>query len=209
MLVPALFTRISRRPKRSRVALMSRPTAASSVTSTLTASAAAPSFSISATARRDLSALRAATTTFAPAPASPRAIPRPMPPFPPVTIATRSLRSNTSRLLPCKDYIEPRRLVAVAMSVLLATHPRVIWRGVPSRPHVARRVHRTRPEAPQPTADGGYLNDRRPSTLSSRWLRRLTTDTFDVVLRPRRRACTTWVRRPEASARSSHTADVA
>src|SRR5216117_3331620 len=51
MFVPALLTRMSRRPKRSRVVLTSRATAASSVTSTLTASAGAPSPSISATAR--------------------------------------------------------------------------------------------------------------------------------------------------------------
>ena len=51
---------------------------------------------ISRTAFADFSALRAATTTCAPARASPRAMPRPMPPLPPVTIATRSLRSNTA-----------------------------------------------------------------------------------------------------------------
>src|SRR3989442_22045 len=46
MFVPALLTRMSRRPKRSRVVLTSPATAASSVTATLTASAGAPSPSI-------------------------------------------------------------------------------------------------------------------------------------------------------------------
>src|SRR5689334_13222064 len=37
---------------------------------------------------------RAATATLAPAPASPRAMPSPIPPLPPVTTATRPVRSN-------------------------------------------------------------------------------------------------------------------
>src|SRR6202048_3527344 len=48
----------------------------------------------SATAAAAFSALRAATTTRVPAAASPRAMPSPIPPLPPVTTATRPLRSN-------------------------------------------------------------------------------------------------------------------
>src|ERR1700730_4786099 len=48
----------------------------------------------SATAASAFSALRAATTTRVPATASPRAMPSPIPPLPPVTTATRPLRSN-------------------------------------------------------------------------------------------------------------------
>ena len=42
----------------------------------------------------DFSRSRAAMTTVAPAEASPRAMPSPMPPFPPVTTATFPLKSN-------------------------------------------------------------------------------------------------------------------
>src|SRR5215469_17091407 len=48
----------------------------------------------SATAASAFSALRAATTTLAPAAASPFAMPSPIPPLPPVTTATRPVRSN-------------------------------------------------------------------------------------------------------------------
>src|SRR5262249_14603553 len=68
---------------------------ASSRKSTLSAIAFAPSASRSLTAAALFSALRAATTIAAPACASPRAIPRPMPPLPPVTIATRPFRSKS------------------------------------------------------------------------------------------------------------------
>jgi fructose-1,6-bisphosphatase len=58
----------------------------------------------SRTAALDFSLFRPATTTRAPALARPRAIPNPMPPFPPVTIATLPLRSNTS----CPPVAKPR-----------------------------------------------------------------------------------------------------
>src|SRR5262249_54091879 len=48
----------------------------------------------SATAAAAFPALRAATATLAPAAASPRAMPSPIPPLPPVTMATRPVRSN-------------------------------------------------------------------------------------------------------------------
>src|SRR5438477_11604995 len=53
-----------------------------------------PSADNSPTALSDFSRLRAAMTTAAPAAASPFAMPSPMPPLPPVTIATRPDRSN-------------------------------------------------------------------------------------------------------------------
>src|SRR5437899_1659833 len=155
MFVPALFTRMSRRPKRSRVALTSRATAVSSVTSTLTASAGAPSPSISATALRDLSTLRAATTMPAPAAARPRAIPSPIPPLPPVTTATRPLRSNTLGLpVRCKDYTRLGHLV------FLATTPDDVqvvvlkWRSVASHFPLARAVHRHARSAPYLPTEG-------------------------------------------------------
>ena len=48
-------------------------------------------------------ALRPATTTDAPAPASPRAMPNPMPPLPPVTIATLPVRSK--RFIPWSSFL--------------------------------------------------------------------------------------------------------
>lgn len=69
-------------------------TCASSLTSTETALAVAPADVSSATAAADFVASRPATTIAAPYAASPRAMPRPMPPLPPVTIATLPRRSN-------------------------------------------------------------------------------------------------------------------
>src|SRR2546425_1248404 len=99
MLVPALLTRMSRRPSRSMVAFVIASTDASLVTSTSMAIAVPPCRSISVAAARDFSRFRAATTIWAPAAASPCAIPRPMPPFPPVTTATLPFRSNTGASL--------------------------------------------------------------------------------------------------------------
>ena len=85
-------------------------TDASSTTSTSTAMARAPSASSSATAAAFLSRSRPATAIAAPASARPFAIPRPIPPFPPVTSATRPARSN--RLLmnsPRRSLDHPRR----------------------------------------------------------------------------------------------------
>ena len=91
-LVPALFTRMSRRPQRRTASATSASTDSSLQTSTVSAIASVPSACRSRTAALDFSALRAATTTRAPALASPRAMPRPMPPFPPVTIATFAMQ---------------------------------------------------------------------------------------------------------------------
>src|SRR5450631_321593 len=72
ILMPALLTRMSMRPS-----------------SRLTRS------TMSATAASDFASLRPTTAISAPASASPRAMPRPMPPLPPVTIATLPPRSNS------------------------------------------------------------------------------------------------------------------
>src|SRR5438128_253674 len=71
MLVPALLTRMSRRPSRSMVAFVIASTDASLVTSTSMAIAVPPRRSISVAAARDFSRFRAATTIWAPAAASP------------------------------------------------------------------------------------------------------------------------------------------
>src|ERR1035437_3584572 len=94
MLVPALLTRMSSRPNASSAASISARHAACPVTSASTAAAFAPSASSAFTAAAFLPALRPAIASAAPACASPVAMPRPMPPLPPVTIATRPLRSN-------------------------------------------------------------------------------------------------------------------
>ncbi len=99
MLVPALFTRMSSPPRRVAVASTMAPTAASSVMSATTESAFAPSDESSATAAAFFPASRPATITAAPHRARPRARPRPMPPLPPVTSATRPDRSNMPPLI--------------------------------------------------------------------------------------------------------------
>src|SRR5581483_3813734 len=95
MFVPALLTRMSSRPKRSTAFWTISRHEASDRTSTLTMSARAPAAPSSFTASVLLPTFRAASTTAAPARASPRAIPRPIPPFPPVTIATLPVRSKS------------------------------------------------------------------------------------------------------------------
>ena len=84
------------------------------MTSTSTASALRAQRLSSATASALLCALRPATTTVAPAPARPRAMPRPMPPLPPVTIATLPLRSNGFILAPSPGEALCRQLLAGA-----------------------------------------------------------------------------------------------
>src|ERR1700733_8977487 len=96
ILMPALLTRISIRPS----SLPTRPTIAvtadGSVTSATTDIALTPSLARSAAAAIDFASLRPTIAILAPASASPRAMPRPMPPLPPVTSATLPRRSNRS-----------------------------------------------------------------------------------------------------------------
>ena len=93
--VAALFTTMSRRPKRSTVRSTSAWTASSSPMCVGTPMAWPPAAVSAASASAHESALRLATATLAPAATKPSAIDRPMPRVPPVTIATRPVRSNS------------------------------------------------------------------------------------------------------------------
>src|SRR5450631_481677 len=94
ILMPALLTRMSIRPSSRKLRSTMAVTAALSVTSATTDIALTPCRLSSAAAASDFVSLRPTITNWAPALASPRAMPRPMPPLPPVTIATLPLRSN-------------------------------------------------------------------------------------------------------------------
>ena len=96
MLIPALLTRMSIPPRRSATVSAMCRCAADSVTSASIAIVLAPIASSADTARADFPASRPTTAMLAPARASPRAIPNPMPPLPPVTTATFPVRSNRS-----------------------------------------------------------------------------------------------------------------
>src|SRR4051812_71446 len=96
MLMPALLTRISIRPSSRITRAVMAATASLSVTSATTEIALAPACASSATAACDFASLRPTIATAAPAAANPRAIPSPMPPLPPVTMATWPQRSNSS-----------------------------------------------------------------------------------------------------------------
>src|SRR5450755_995665 len=95
ILMPALLTRMSIRPSSRNVRSTMAVTAALSVTSATTDIVLTPCPPSSATAASDFVSLRPTIATLAPASASPRAMPRPMPPLPPVTIATLPPRSNS------------------------------------------------------------------------------------------------------------------
>src|SRR3981189_3613295 len=96
MLVPALLTRISSRPNFFTAALISARHDSAVVTSTATASALAPAAASFLTAAALFASSRPAMTIAAPASARPCAMPKPMPPLPPVTTATRPLRSKSA-----------------------------------------------------------------------------------------------------------------
>src|SRR5258707_10187291 len=101
MLVPALLIRISSRPNFFTAALISARHDSAAVTSTATASALAPTAASFLTAAALFASSRPATTIAAPASARPCAMPKPIPPLPPVTIATRPPRSKSAiSLLP-------------------------------------------------------------------------------------------------------------
>src|SRR6185503_8754078 len=90
--MPALLTRMSRRPSRCAASSTIARQDFSSVRSACRANALPPSCF---TAAAFFALSRPAMATAAPACASPRAMPRPMPPLPPVTSAALPLRSNT------------------------------------------------------------------------------------------------------------------
>ncbi len=101
---PALAKQESMRPNCSRVASSPAATASSSLTSTTNdPTGASPRPVSSAAAVSFLAALVPQMTTAAPALRSPRAIPSPIPPLPPVTTATwpvRSCHALTARSCP-------------------------------------------------------------------------------------------------------------
>src|ERR1700730_7442220 len=94
ILMPALLTRMSIRPSSRLTRSTILATAALSVTSAMTDIALTPRLRRSATAAFDFASLRPTTAMPAPASARPRAMPSPMPPLPPGTMATLPLRSN-------------------------------------------------------------------------------------------------------------------
>src|SRR6478736_1986727 len=94
--MPALLTRTSMRPNSSYAASTRASISFHRPTWQTCASARRPARRTSAAASSQASCLRLATTTSAPACASVRTIARPRPRVPPVTSATRPVRSNRS-----------------------------------------------------------------------------------------------------------------
>src|SRR6185437_6573947 len=96
MLVPALLTRMSSRPNFFAAAAMRARHDSAEVTSTAMAAALAPPAVSFLTAAALFASSRPATMTAAPASARPCAMPKPIPPLPPVTTATRPPRSKSA-----------------------------------------------------------------------------------------------------------------
>src|SRR5262249_39140197 len=92
--MPALAKQPSTRPNLSSVAFMAYVTDALSLTSQIWVSTLPGTEAIVAAAFLFLSALRPQIETWQPASASARAMPRPIPPLPRVTPATRPVRSK-------------------------------------------------------------------------------------------------------------------
>src|SRR5688572_15059508 len=133
-LMPALLTRISRRPSRFAASSTIARQLASSFRSA--SSATAPGRLCSAAAFLALS--RPAIATLAPAAASPCAMARPMPPLPPVTSAVLPLRSKRSMrhyVILAKSKHEPHRHRTPFQPFLYPPHWRA--RGALSRQPVS------------------------------------------------------------------------
>src|SRR3981081_1164977 len=94
--LPALFTRMPMPPSSLSTLLSAGSSPARLVTSTLTATDGTPIFFNSESTRWFFSSFRPNTATAAPASANPSAMLRPIPPLPPVTTATRPVRSNSA-----------------------------------------------------------------------------------------------------------------
>src|SRR6266851_6676051 len=134
ILMPALLTRMSIRPSSRLTRSTTAATADLSVTSAVTDMAVAPRCLSSVTAAADFASLRPTMAIAAPASASPIAMPRRMPPLPPVTIATLPLRSNSAVFivdvpgessalaLPDQDQAESGQRRAVAGPLDLVDH---------------------------------------------------------------------------------------
>jgi hypothetical protein len=105
--MPALAKQPSSRPNRSRVAAIADLTEAASLTSQMRVSTLLAQPAMVAAAFLFFSALRPQIETLHPAAASACAMPRPMPPLPPVMTATRPVRSkmliNVSHLV-CRAF---------------------------------------------------------------------------------------------------------
>ena len=94
--LPALLTRMSMPPSSLSTLLSAGSNPARLVTSSLTATDRTPIALNSESTRWFFSSLRPNTATAAPASANPSAMPRPIPPLPPVTTATRPVKSNSA-----------------------------------------------------------------------------------------------------------------
>ena len=94
ILLPALFTNMSILPNLSSVADAISAPEVGSVMSFSIGKTSTPSFSNIETAWAFFSELRPTSAILAPAFANPSAMPRPIPPLPPVTIATRPSKLN-------------------------------------------------------------------------------------------------------------------
>src|SRR6266699_2165117 len=94
--LPALFTKMPRLPSSLSTVLSAGSNPARLVTSTLTAIEGAPIAFSSESTRWFFSLFRPNTATAAPASANPSAMLRPIPPLPPVTTATRPVKSNNA-----------------------------------------------------------------------------------------------------------------
>src|SRR5208282_2315019 len=92
--IPALLTRIEIGPSLRSTCSIAGRSSSRRVTSSGIAIAGTPALASSSTTARFFSSLRARIATAAPASARPSAIPRPIPPLPPVTTATSPLKSN-------------------------------------------------------------------------------------------------------------------
>ena len=94
--LPALFTRMPMPPSSLSTLLSAGSSPARLVTSTITAIDGTPIAFNSESTRWFFSSFRPNTATAAPASANPSAMPRPIPPLPPVTTATRLVKSNNA-----------------------------------------------------------------------------------------------------------------
>src|SRR6516165_624646 len=131
-LMPALLTRISIRPNSVVTRSTMRATASLSVTSATTEAALTPRAARSFTAAFDFVSLRPTIAMLAPASASPRASPSPIPPLPPVTIATLPSRSNkrvfisvflsSALALPDQNQSDSRKCGAISRPLDLIDH---------------------------------------------------------------------------------------
>src|SRR6201997_5338439 len=119
--IPALLINTSMRPNSATVASTASFTLAGSFTSQLSAIAFTPRLRNSAAAASHRSFFRAHSTTFAPISAKPCVICRPSPMEPPVTIATRPLRSQS--LLVCIQYPVIRHTGSHSLSFTEALTP--------------------------------------------------------------------------------------